>query len=188
MKTNLVYMPDKTLKLKIPVRDVDQAKVAMKNHKKMLGFWAGPAASTKHMSKSAPEGQVGAKYRNAVAETVGANYPLSKVLYQYYTIAETSEFRTVYNCKGGNLNRSSVMTIEVGKEKNEHGKDLLTIHSTLGMQSCQSFHPACIFFLLIPVGLCLCTPCVMDGYDNMISGPIYKAMNKIQRYIHSYEV
>lgn len=188
MQPKWIIQQDKSIRLEIPVKDIEKAKLAMKDHKKMLGFIAGPNAETEFLKESGTEAEVNAKYQNMVSPLMGCNYGGSRYFNRTYTISENSEYKTVYLMESGRQKKQNTMKFELGKIKNEMGKDLLVIHSTLTKQMPVRAPTAYWFVVLLMAGLCCFATCVKSWHDDQLSRPVREVMQHIQEYVDTYEV
>lgn len=182
MKPELVQLDDKTYSMKIPVKDVEQAKQAMKVHVRMLGFLGGDNTTTIFVQGSGTEGQVNATY-----ETIAVSN--QDTYFHTTTIVELSDDRTVYDINrqpglGGNYR----LTLEVGKEKNEMGKDLLVIHSSQKIQLYGRWATPILCCVLLPLGLCFLAPCLKALILSLMKMKNIQTSKNIQNYVNSYVV
>lgn len=182
MTPKMVTLPDKTIAFKIPVNSVEQTKQAMKVHVRMLDALGGTSSSTSYVVGTATEGQLGAMYRTTLLGVGG-----ERTFFQTYTIAECSENKVVYNATGtgSNMSGNSVLTIEVGNEKNEMGKDMLVIHSSQDVPGCNTVLLCCV---LLPFGMCCLAPFLKAGCKACMESTLKQTMIDVQNFVNTYNV
>lgn len=186
MEPKLTRESKKTLVMKVPINDVEQARKAIKDHKRFLQFLRRYNTPTGHLTDSAPDGQVNAKYRS-VLNHIYYNHTVP----YFSVIAETSDYKTVYNVTGSpGLTTAGKyqISVEVGQEKNEMGKDVLVIRTNENVQFLgdnTNFYLCCY---LSAICMCCFTSCVASYFETEKMKRFITAMPKIQRYVNSYAV